>query len=127
MRKLFVLIAVIVAISNEATSLKCYYCAGSVTSDCYEGIKSAMIIQDCNAGERNISTAKLSISDHGTLEDREDNEVVTTCVSFIAYTYGMTYIERGCGFVHEGIDICDYLDIFFELVDCLHCEFDMCN
>lgn len=69
-----------------AVSLKCFYCAGSVMSDCYEGTRLSMVIQECNAAERNISTAKLPISDQGVLEEEETDKIVTTCLSFIAYS-----------------------------------------
>ncbi|KAK9716809.1 Helix-turn-helix domain (DUF4817) [Popillia japonica] len=117
MHILFVSILLILASVKNVASLKCYYCAGSLESDCYEGIKSAMVIQDCNAGQRNISTAKLSISDHGILEDKDNTEVVTTCISYVAHTYGMVYIERGCGYIYEGLDICDYMDTYFECAE----------
>lgn len=36
-------------------------------------------------------------------------------------------IERGCGYIYETVDICDYMHKFYDIEACYYCNTDFCN
>lgn len=42
---------------------------------------------------------------------------------------GMTFMERGCGWIYEGVDICEFMinEQGIDLSNCSSCDTELCN
>nr|XP_022909334.1 uncharacterized protein LOC111420548 [Onthophagus taurus] len=86
-----------------------------------------MVVQECGAALRNVTTAKSPLNIKRDSDDDDSEIIVTSCVSFIIEQYGSKMIERSCSFSYEGVDVCDYISEIENVLMCDSCNEDKCN
>ncbi|KAK4872863.1 hypothetical protein RN001_014892 [Aquatica leii] len=96
----FSCLIVLVALNlSTAKALSCYGCIASTDSDCYRGVVSSFFNQQCQSTMvSNLSVLKgLALNDSVPIE--------TVCVSLVLTDFQPKVVERGCGYIYEGVDI----------------------
>ncbi|GJQ68155.1 hypothetical protein Trydic_g16814 [Trypoxylus dichotomus] len=128
MRSVIALLGLMACVSN-AVALDCLLCVGSTESDCSRGDVSGMVVQRCEnslPALQNTTLSRLALPKN-YVQFEEEPAIVTTCVAFAATNGGVTFVERGCGFIWEGVPICGYMETLIELLYCSNCDEDKCN
>ncbi|KAK4872862.1 hypothetical protein RN001_014891 [Aquatica leii] len=118
----FLCFIVLVALHlGTVCALTCHRCLASTNSDCYRGVEASFIKEQCSSN----TVSNLSVLKNLTLNKTLSFE--TVCVSVVFSGYWNDYIERGCGFIYKGEDICEYLDSVSYIESCSYCTANFCN
>ncbi|XP_017774086.1 PREDICTED: uncharacterized protein LOC108560886 isoform X2 [Nicrophorus vespilloides] len=77
---------------NFVTSLECYMCMASLSSDCTDANPKSKVIQPCIAAENLTNIEPFCV----------------TAIAGDSPAMGRNFL-RGCGYIYSGQDICKYL------------------
>lgn len=91
------------------TALQCYMCIASTTSDCYKGELSSLVRQTCRH------------------QSNPERPIETLCVEYSYLDSDQEIVTRGCGYIFEGVNICQYLNLTVPIKTCDFCKSDLCN
>ncbi|GJQ68147.1 hypothetical protein Trydic_g16810 [Trypoxylus dichotomus] len=112
---------VLVIIFSEGLALNCYECLGPPRGGCATANPINFVKIPCDQHK----FLKKPIAVHMELENAVDFSVF--CVQATVLGNNATIIERGCGFVPEGVDFCQALKRVVKVKSCSTCTKNYCN
>ncbi|KAF5278506.1 hypothetical protein FQR65_LT15677 [Abscondita terminalis] len=106
--------------------LVCHSCIGILPGlpDCYNGVESSFHNETCTPLS---DTSVLSIRGLNLKNLKRSVPIDAMCVGVVFKDSGIKAVYRGCGYVYEGLDICQFIGLTLDVEYCFYCKHDLCN
>ncbi|KAF5278507.1 hypothetical protein FQR65_LT15678 [Abscondita terminalis] len=124
MFKFLCLTVVVVLNLGAGDAIVCNGCLASTDSDCYRGVQPSFFQQKCRPVD---ALDAKSVKRFMPKNLNKSVPIETVCISFVVKDSEQKIAERGCGYIYEGVDICEYLNWAEDVESCSYCREDLCN